>query len=182
MVNAPAGSSPTALQGRGTKAQTEARGATTLGPRKSLSRREKVLFGVFAVLALPVLALFGSLMYNGKSSASASPTPVEGHQPTANVNTSRPSAGACASLPIRQTLEMVVCSGTGGSDTTIPLVSASGETIALLQAGTQVKLLARPDVTREEGHVDSPVCVASGDHAGAVGYVQNIQFFVNYCE
>jgi hypothetical protein len=88
----------------------------------------------------------------------------------------------CAAQRIRMSSALYVCDDVGKSSGPIALANAEGGTVHELSPSTQIVRLEADAIRRGAGHVDANICVMSGQHAGAVGYVQNTHIFGRACE
>lgn len=98
--------------------------------------------------------------------------------PTAPAAPAAPAAAApCGGLPVRETQPVVLCTEVGDSSAPIDLRDEAGGPMGIVGAGVQIKVIDAPTIRRKPGHMDAKVCIATGERAGVVGYVQNTHFF-----
>lgn len=83
--------------------------------------------------------------------------------------------------PVVEGHEPTLCSEDGTGREPLELRHADGWSVKLLPAGTKVRVFSNSELRRKPGHVDVRICVASGPHAGGVGYVRNTEVFGRSC-
>lgn len=107
----------------------------------------------------------------------------KGGQREKSEGTSTRSADPCSGQRVKTTLGLLwLCDDVGKAAGNVALYDASGKRLRSIPTGIEVKRLETDSIRRDAGHVDAAVCVASGEHAGTVGFVQNTKIFGRKCE
>lgn len=91
----------------------------------------------------------------------------------------------CADQPKKPTLDLFVCSDTGGAGST-ELAHRDGTTVGVLAASTRVVRLYgagdQPEERKRNDATEVRVCVLNGPRAGNYGYVPSTRIFGRPCE